>query len=56
MLEDVCFNVLRRLVHEGMFSPAPGLKGFTILGPDDRQESVLERKKCLDSLLQPADG
>jgi hypothetical protein len=40
MLEDICMAVLRRLIHEGAFSTAPGLKGFAILGSDDRQVPV----------------
>ncbi len=55
MLEDLCLKVLRRLIHEGAFSTSSSLEGFTILGPDDGQASVLEKKKRLDSLFQPAD-
>ncbi len=51
MLEDVCVDVLRRLIHEGVFSPATKLMGVMTLGPDDRKEAVLEKKKRLDSLF-----
>jgi Domain of unknown function (DUF4303) len=53
ILEDACAEVVKRLFKEGTFSTAPFLKGFTVLGPDAGQEDVLEKKKRLDSLLQP---
>jgi hypothetical protein len=55
MLEDVCFKVLRRLIHEGAFSTALSVKGVTILGPLALQENVLEKKKRLDNLFEAAD-
>jgi Domain of unknown function (DUF4303) len=53
MLEDACVEVLMRLFKEGAFSTAPRLKGLMVLGPVVGQEDVLEKKKRLDSLLQP---
>ena len=53
LLEEVCAVVLKRLLHEGTFSTALGLKGFTVLGFDDAQGSVLEKKKRFDSIFQP---
>ncbi|MBP3956059.1 DUF4303 domain-containing protein [Gemmata sp. G18] len=52
ILEDICFKVLKRLVQERTFSGIPGVKGVTVLGPLALQESVLEKKKSLDRLLQ----
>jgi len=51
MLEDVCSEVLARLVQEGSLSGIPSLKGFTIQGPDDPQETVLEKKKRFDNVF-----
>ena len=55
-LEDICFKVLRRLIHEGAFSMAPTGGGVMILGPTALRQNVLERKKRLDRLLDPAGG
>ena len=51
LLEEVCFRVLRRLILDGVFSPAPNIEGFNILGPDDPQSVVLEKKRHLDQRL-----
>jgi hypothetical protein len=52
MLEDLCSGVLMRLFNEGVFSTDSSLMGFTVLGPDDGQEIVLEKKKRFNGLLQ----
>ncbi len=55
MLEDVCFKVLRRLIQGRAFSDTPSVRGIMILGPLALEESVLEKKKRLNSLLQRDD-
>ena len=52
MLEELCSKVLMRLFNEGVFSTAASLIGFTVLGPDDGQETAHEKKKRFDGLLQ----
>jgi hypothetical protein len=44
------------MFNEGAFSTASGLRGLTVLGPGDRAESVLEKKKRFDSLMGPKGG
>ena len=51
-IEEVCGAVLALLLKEGAFSTASGLKGFTVLGPDDRHEGVLGKRLLLDRLSQ----
>ena len=51
LLEETCFRVLRRLILDGVFSTAPNVEGFNILGPDDPQSAVLEKKTRLDQRL-----
>lgn len=51
-IEEVCVRVLSVLFKEGAFSTASSLKGFTVLGPDDRQEDVLGKKLPLDRFLR----
>ena len=55
MLEEICFNVLRRLIRGRTFSPVSTLRGVTVLGPTLLLENVLDRKKRLDSLFTSAD-
>jgi hypothetical protein len=52
LLEEACIDVLMRLFKEGAFLSAPRLIGLTVLGPDDGEELAIEKKKCLDKLLQ----
>jgi hypothetical protein len=50
LLEDVCRKVLRWLSREGVLSKMAGLQGVTILGPDDQEGAVLEKKQNLSDL------
>jgi hypothetical protein len=50
-LEGLCARVLERLWDEGVFWAAQRLEGFVVLGPDDRREDVLVKKRHLDRVL-----
>ncbi|HEX3314693.1 MAG TPA: hypothetical protein VHR72_07355 [Gemmataceae bacterium] len=52
MLEELCSGVLTKMFADGAFSTIPGLSGLTVLGHDDRDEDILEKKKRLDGRLQ----
>jgi hypothetical protein len=42
-LEELCLNVLKRLIHDGAFSAFSNLEGVTIIGPFDSPEMGLKK-------------
>jgi hypothetical protein len=53
-LEEMCVQVLSRLVLHGAFARARRLEGFVVAGPDDTGRVILEKKRRLDLLLDRA--
>ncbi len=47
-LEDFCESVLSIIFKERAVSTIPTLKGFIVLGPDDRQQDVVDKVRLLD--------
>jgi hypothetical protein len=52
LLEALCGKVFKRLAEAGVLTPARGLEGLVVLGPDDEDKAILTKKKRLDPILK----